>query len=359
MLAMQISAEVAAESGNPEILRELGVHARRIADTTASSETRALAQLTRGYCFLVAKRWGKAGEAFGLCLSHIGPGLDLERRRALNALAFARHAMGDYSQAGRYYGDAARLAEQIGDAPGASSSWSNLAVIHDHRGLFTTAATVFRKALAHGIAASGPRRLVEVLLNAAGLALTAGYTEDAREMIAHAERLAIQSRHWRLLMLVKLVAADSYLALSDPEAAWQLVEETQHISRLRRHYTWHRYGLSRLQRMARESASRLHHESVEYQLEIQMFEEWVARVEGTELSPNPSALDRCKQYGSYGLLGGLLAVGIAPRGVPSRQLGEPIHTYLRCIFPEATIEHVPSREEFADYSRYDGHRGDS
>jgi hypothetical protein len=52
MLAMQISAEVAAESGNPEILRELGVHARRIADTTASSETRALAQLTRGYCFL-------------------------------------------------------------------------------------------------------------------------------------------------------------------------------------------------------------------------------------------------------------------------------------------------------------------
>jgi tetratricopeptide (TPR) repeat protein len=370
MLAMQISAEVAAESGNPKTLRELGVHARRIAETTANPETRSLAHLTRGYCFLVAKEWAEAATVFELCLSDMGRGLDLERRRATNALALAKHAIGDYSQASRHYADAAQLAERIGDAPGASSSWSNLAVIHDHRGSFTSAATVFRKALTYALTASGPRRLVEVLLNAAGLAMTVGYPESARDMIAVAEQLAIQSRHWRLLMLTKLVAADSCLALADPEAAWQLVEEVEHIcrgrvyaldnigryERLRRHYSWQRYGLSHLRQLAADPPSQLRRESVEYQLEIRAFDEWVARVEGIESRHHPSALERCKEFGCYGLIGGLLAVGILPKDVPPKASDEAMDVHLRRIFPAAQVEDIPPQEAFADYRRCEEHR---
>jgi tetratricopeptide (TPR) repeat protein len=356
MLAMQISAEVAAESGNPEILRELGVHARRIADTTASSETRALAQLTRGYCFLVAKQWGKAGEALKACLLDIPDGsLDLERRRALNALGLAQDALGYHAVAIKSYQQAADLAATIGDLQGAASSCANLGVIYDHLGLFSSAATAYQRSLAFAKAASGHRRIVELYVNVTGLALSLGNTSEAYELITKANDLALRSRHWRLRVSASLAAADYYLATADPDRAWSIVEEVEELShgrvyaldnmgrygRLHRYYTWQRYGYDRMIEIAQREISGLRNERLDYQVEIRLFEEWVARKEGIA-PPMSGALDRLKSHKLYGFLAGLIALGIIPAGVPEPEPGEAPARLVARLFPDPCRDVIPT-----------------
>ncbi len=356
MLAMELCAEVAAESGDYAELNEISQAAEDVGKTCRHSDTRALAHLTRGYCLVISSKWHEAAAEFSKCLSTLGEqSHELQHRRALNALGMTHSAVGNHEKAQDLYSAAIRTATRIGDTQGAISSHANLGVTYEIIGRFKAAVDSYHKALSFVPQLSGPRRLVELYTNMAALALSLGNRAESKLLLARAMHLGEESRHWRLAVNSQLAMVDYHLAEHDEESAWSLYERTDSIrkgrvyaldsaryGRLLRHYTWVRFGYDRMRELSLNSKSTIASWQRGHRLDIELFENWVAGREGDEQAVSSGTLTEILECNYYGTLAYSVAIGIRPDTVPAPRPGESPAQLVARLFPSAHRIEVPT-----------------
>jgi len=249
--AIQLTIEFRSECDQP-LAPQLHL-AQEIADGSDDIEDKAMARMTTGYCSLMQGDSPTAAEHFADAAKIFRKtSREIEFRRALNGLAISQMARGKYSQAESNFRRAARTAQRTGDLDGAANSWSNLGALLDDLGRPETAIESYETALENTIKTGNRRRLGEVALNVAGLALSLADFECAETILHFLMQLAGESGQWRLRVDTLYARADLAVGKGDLSSAWALVEEAESIrqsrlyrltdmgrfERLRRHYSW-------------------------------------------------------------------------------------------------------------------------
>jgi DNA-binding SARP family transcriptional activator len=287
--ALQMSAELASETGDSEALASVQTRTHRIGISSRQPTTKALARLSQGYCLLVAGDTIGAEDEFRKCVAPLSElHLDPELRQVYNGIGIACYCRGAMGEAISAFELAIKLANRIGDSVAAATSWSNLGAVHEDLGNLEKTHNCYDSALSHGEVATNPRRAVEFHLNAAGLKLITGDLVGADHFVSVARSWAEKSQLWWLKADVMLAAADTCLANSNPDEAWTLLDEAQctmvgryyalsnrgRYQRLRRHQIFSTRGLPALLHLA--EAEDLSQQCVQLtgRLEVMAFEEW-------------------------------------------------------------------------------------
>jgi len=323
--ALQVSAEVASESADRSALDLVDIAARRIRDGDVPSIERGLATLSNAYCKLTSGRMADAEREFDQSVQLLrDTGRDSGLRKALNGLAIAQLARGEFELAATTFEEAAGVAERFGDADAAANSWSNLAAVHEDLGRFAAAAACYGKAADRAIATSGFRRLAELSINLSGFALVLGLVREANTFAARAEAYAKRAGQWRLLIDVLTARADCELAQGNDEAAWALLRDADAVSRdrvylladmgryerLRRHHTWRTRGAKGLRRLIESESLSGKCPQIGDSIEVRIFEEWATSQEGA-VAPRPGpAVAQALKLGLVGVLSRLRSVGV-------------------------------------------------
>jgi DNA-binding SARP family transcriptional activator/tetratricopeptide (TPR) repeat protein len=333
--AVQLRAEFSCEAG--ESLNEALEVAQSIAAEATTTHIRALAHLTMGYCKLVSGNTGEAGRDFRVATRTFrATSHELELRRALNGLAIHCLADGDLDGASSILHEAALIAERSGDLDGAANSWSNLGAVYDDMGNVLDAASCYDDATRNAVGSGNQRRLAELTINVAGLAMTLGEFAQARELLYSAIEIANITSHWRLHAEALFAQADLEIAARDLDAAWGLVEEANEVranrlyplsdmgrfERIQRHYLWSTRGLQEMMRHAAEVPLRQQCPQIADRLEVEAFHEWVMWQEGLERGIEATAVKELMRMRLLGIVTWLHRVGAIhspPKAEPPQQ----------------------------------------
>jgi len=333
--ALQVRAEIAAESGELGDAQRAADHAQHVAESSQNPECRALAELTRGYCLLVAGRYEPAARAFSAAapalrdLSLLG-----ELRRVLNGLGMCYTSLHRPIEALRSFQDAILVAKKLGDRAASCNVWSNIAGLYLDRGLFESAAKAYQQALTFVDASCTSRNVAFLYSNLATLALECGDLAASEQYTTLAACAARETHLWRFEVPALLAKADLHLASREPEHAWPLVEEAMALTgdraqvlddaaqyaRLRRHFLWVTEGYEAVTRLPPEEPLGGSYNNPADALQVTAFNEWMASVEG--ISVHESGFQKLVGLGLFGTVARLLAVGVRFRAMPQPQPGE-------------------------------------
>ncbi len=323
--AMQTCAEVEAELGSSETLGGLGRRAAAIAATTKSTQTRALAQLSQGYCYLML---GDPGSGTALFESSIRlleslalePGLE----RAVNGLGLAYASLGDLKAGVGAFHRATNISNRIGNTSAAANSCSNLGNTHADLGEFKAASRWLQHALNLEAVATNPRRGAQIHLNMANVRMCTGHVGAAAHHIQQAARDACASQLGKLEADVLLFEADLHIMRGHTDEAWELLDKVHELlggktdevlsiekyERLTLHRAWTENGYSALERQIDKSNGDYTGLPVVKQLELKAFASWLVRQEGGDERIFAGALADVRARGLYGLIAYLKRLGV-------------------------------------------------
>jgi tetratricopeptide (TPR) repeat protein len=357
MGALQVAAEVAAESDNMEDLERLSAEALELGSSSNSKRARALGQLTRGYYCLVTAEWRESVDNFRqfLDLSR-GEPPDPAQMQVLNGLGMALEALGEFDDAEATQLKAAGIAQRIGNIQGETSVWCNLAVLHDHRGNFMQSCDAYRSALRLARQSSTPRRLIWLYANIAELLVSLGNLPEARLFLDRAFEIAKETSHTPLIARALLSDACYQLARQDWEAAWHAFEEADRLHYRRRHVmdhpglywmiwiygTWVRRGYGKVRQLLREPPSSLRRATLAHRAVIQLLAKSLA-VRDKILEPDLSR--ELQVEGAHRLPGSLatvVAAGALPPDIPPPEPGESAAQLVARTFPDLVSGPVPT-----------------
>jgi tetratricopeptide (TPR) repeat protein len=338
LAAIQLAVEYASESGDTERLAALVKIATCIGNDSDDDRVQAMANMTTAYCALVSGTPKLACEVFAKSIGHMrSAGYELEHRRALNGLGISQQAAGLFHKAVKSFGLAARLAEKIGDLDGAANSWSNLGAVSDDLGDFGTSGKAYERSVEVLSTVASNRRLAEVAINIAGLAMTVGEPVLAGRVLEQASDAAMDATQWRLEVDVLCAQADCALASDNPEQAWALYERAEWVrqrrlylladmgryERLRRHHIWATRGYEAMRRLNHSAPLSQTCTQISDYLEARVFEEWV---EQREIGSNGAVTPACEELARRGLEGvftklNQLGINVAASGTKASRDG--------------------------------------
>ncbi len=355
--ALQIRAEVAAESGALAEAEDAGSQAELVAGSSTSRECTALAGLTRGYCLLATGRLDPAIKAFSLIVPLLrGLGLVVELRRVMNGLGMCYTGLARPADAIQSFGHAIALAEKLGDRVASCDVWNNIGVAYHEVGYFGSAAKSYEQAIR--LLPSTSRAASSVYANAARLAMELGDLAEADRYSALGLSAARESRSWRLIVGGLAVKADIYLAKGQTESAWPVVEEAVGLAgnrwhlladagqfaRLRKLFVWTTRGpeaATELDSGALRGGSGL---KITEQLELQALEESLVSPGGRTGGGDTACREIVKQ-GLFGVLSRLLAVGVHLETIPRGPSTEPSARLVARVFRPQEMLRVPEIDE--------------
>jgi tetratricopeptide (TPR) repeat protein len=356
MNALQVAAEVAAESGNMEDLERLSAQAMKLGNSSASNRTRALGHLTRGYYCLVTAEWQESVNNFRrfLDLSRREPP-DPAQMQALNGLGMALEALGEFDDAEATHLKAAEIAQGIGNIQGETSIWNNLAVLYDHRGNFIRSCNAYRSALRLARQSSTPRRLIWLYANIAELSVSLGNLPEARVFVDRALERATEAGHTPLIARALLSDACYQLARRDREAAWRAFEEADRLYYGRRHVmdhpglywmiwihgTWARRGHGKVRQLLGNPPSSLRRATLAHRAVIQLLAKSLA---AQDEIPEPDLSHELQVMGAHRLPGSVatvVAAGALPPGIPPPEPGESAVQLVARTSPDLVSVPVP------------------
>jgi tetratricopeptide (TPR) repeat protein len=360
--ALQVRAEVGAESGDLEDTEAAGARAEEVAAQSASPEAKALAGLTRGYCLLVTAKLESAAEAFAGAVPALRDlGLFVEFWRALNGLGMSYTGLGRLKEAVQSFTQALSVARKLGDKVGICNVWNNVGVVYHDAGWFDSAARCYRLAteLLGSPGTAGTVRVpVHLYANQARLAMERGDFQESERHINTSISAARASQSWVLIVAGLLDLADLHLAKSEHEWAWPLVREAVDL-------TGDRWGVLvdagqflRLReymdcqtaptpdRRNSSGAGRAQRDLLDLseQLELRGFEEWVG-FERNEATPSKTVAGELIGHGLFGVLARLLAIGVRFQDVPGPGVGESSAQLVARVFRPEQSGVLPSVDE--------------
>lgn len=323
--ALQITAEVATEAGDLETMGRVQKRVWALHRTSKLHETRAMAQVTLGYCLLVSGEHSAAITHLESARTFMHEdGRETDLRGVVNGLGIAYNNLGAFREAEECFQEAVRLAHGQGSANAASLSWDNLALLYDDLGWFNRSADAYRTALRFCEQSPTPRRQVKILANAAGLAISLGNYKEAEKLLRQAHLQAHESKKRTLLIDVLLEYADLSLALGDTETAWSHVEQilgltggktpvhgaAHQFQRLWLQYLWSTQGHRALQRQLAMVKSAGLASRLAVRLELRAFVDWTHQQ--TRSSADSAAMSEILNRQLFGVVARLLALKICP-----------------------------------------------
>ncbi len=349
--ALQVRAEVAAESGKLDDAAAAGAEAERVAGKSATPESKALAGLTSGYCLLVAGRLEPAVATFSAGVPMLRDlGLMVELWRALNGLGMCYTGLARLREGVESFAGALAVARKLGDNAAICNVWNNLGVAYHEAGYFDAAAISYKQATSLSASPLLSRIAAPLYANAARLAMEFGDFAESERCSTLSLAAARESQSWRLIAATLLDKADLHIAKSEPEWAWPLVEETVGLvgdrwglladagqfARLRRHLLWVTAGLEAEGNESQEGVQGTSLKIAE-QLELQAFEEWMSPVRGGAVR-DEAAAHELVQRGLFGVLARLLAIGVRFQSIPEPQDRESSAQLVARVFqPEQRV----------------------
>lgn len=332
--ALQVRAEVAAESGSIDDAAKAGEQAQSVADASPNAECKALATLARGYCLLVAGQLNAAAQAFSVAAPFLTElGLMRDLRRVVNGLGICHTGLGRVSEALRSFGHAIAIARKLGDREATCNVLTNAGVAYHEAGIYDTAKQCYREAM--DLLPRTSRSTAPLYAAAARLAMESGEISQAQLYVATALSAGRESTQWRFIVSALAASADLHISTGEPERAWPLVEEAialvgnrshtldfaGQFERLRRHFIWITAGYESLLRLEPS----LHVGTLAHladRLQLATFSEWIAFEEGAT-NRLESAAGEIVQCGLLGVLSQLLALRVRFPSLPQRLEGEP------------------------------------
>lgn len=350
--ALQVRAEVAAEAGDLAHAEAAGTQAELVAENNSNPECRALAGLTRGYCFLVAGQLETAANAFATAAPVLEElGLLAELRRVRNGLGMCYTGLTRFEEAFTSLRQSISAAEELGNRTASCNAWNNLADLYHEVGFFDSAQKCFELALQLQTDPADSRLTAQVYTNCAGLAMVMGRLDASARYAMLATSAARRTQSWRLVVPALLAQADFHLATHEPERAWPLVEQAialcgdrSHVldhagqfARLRRHFLWVTEGYQVIKQLDPEDRRGGTYSILADALELQAFNDWMAGVEG-QPSDEQTGLARIVRQRLYGVIARLLAVGVVFPSMPQPRAGESSAQLVARVFqPEQRL----------------------
>jgi hypothetical protein len=311
--------------------------------------------LTLGYTALVRGDLVNAAVQFAKAepvLESLSLLVDL--RRVLNGLGICHTGLGNTEKAIDAFTRAAEVAQRCGSA---GASLANLASLYQDLGMFERACRCYRRAIDD----TNPwdtRVYAEVHANLAWLALELGNLSEARyftQMCADWARKSGLTRHAVLSLIVR---ADLHLAQTQHELAWPLVEEAIALTtqrhndlfdrgayvRLAKYFVWATQGYDSVMAWwgngGIEQCVR-----IADKLEVAAFDEWLAAKAGSATPAAGTVVKAVTRHGLVGVIARLVAVGVAPPGLPRPLAGESSAQLMARVFPHPERERVPNSVE--------------
>ncbi len=357
--ALQVRAEVGAESGNLDDTEAAGARAEQVADRSASPEAKALAGLTRGYCLLVTAKLDAAAEAFAGAVPSLRTlGLFVELWRGFNGLGMSYTGLGRHRDAVQAFTEALRVARKLGDQVGICNVWNNIGVVYHNAGCFDAAAQCYALAtrLLSSPGTTGTVRVpVHLYANLARLAMERGDFPESERCAALSLSAARRSQSWVLIVSGLLDLADLHLATSEHEWAWPYVREaidltgdkrgvlvdTGQFLRLREYLEWQTAPAPERPPLRSVRRASDHPLSLSEELELRAFEEWL----DSETTPSQPAASELVERGLFGVLARLVAIGVRLQGIPGPREGESSAQLIARVFrPEQRADLPPFDE---------------
>jgi DNA-binding SARP family transcriptional activator/tetratricopeptide (TPR) repeat protein len=325
--SLQIAAEVAAELGAFDRLRDVEERCEQVVQRTTSDLAKALCNKTLGYCGLVQGHYEAATRGF-LESSHILRDLmaDGYLNRVMNGLGIAYTSTGDQARAREAFHEALQLASRSCDRGYEAVTWANLGALHHDFGNFSDAATCCERSLRQCDDMANARLSAFVCWIAAALAMDLGDFGQADELLRRAESVTLDCHVLRDRQDVFLVRADYHLALGEPECAWPFVErvagpqsdrqymlgEAGRHERLRRHYVYATRGYTAFTEFSEARDDRTRRMPLAARLEVSAFDAWVRNREGSGTKDPLNSLDEILGCGMLGILAHLTTVHCCP-----------------------------------------------
>jgi len=357
LAAQQVLAETAFENEWWDKIPELEAFCEKLAKTTESTEIRALAQYTFGYCRFASGDIKLAASSFAQSSREFSSlGHDPRLHRALNGLGMCYTRLGYPKQAVTALQEAVLVAHRSSDLIASSNSLGNIGAVYSETGMFYEAARAFARALRILGDSTNARVSTAVHCNAAILSIMLGSMREATELLDRASATAERSAIWQHSVSVLLTRADFYLALQQQERAWDLVEQALIVAagrthlvpdygqfcRLRKHFVWS---------VGRDPSARTHgvdtggagdNVAPAHRLELMAFDEWLLSngSNGTD-TPN-TAVKELADRGLYGVIARLASVFITPHPLPCLAEGECGAAFLARVFPTKDFGSIPS-----------------
>jgi DNA-binding SARP family transcriptional activator len=353
--ANNIRAEVSLDAGDVAARAEAETLAASIAESGATPESVALANLTLGYGALSRGELVQGVERLTAAAPVLESlGLLVELRRVLNTLGICYKGLGKFGDAIRTLSAAVAVAERCGH-PGAAAH-SRMCLANEYHDLcfFDSSVRCFRAILAPLEALASPRASVEAYSSIARFALVLASVPEAEKAVDLCEEAAQRSGLWRHAVTALMTKAEVYLCKGQPELAWPLVEEAAvttgdraHLlpeaglyERLQRQFYWATRGYEAMKSLARPVPTALF-DSLGEGLEVRLFDETAARIAGDPIEGPAPALEEAVTTGLLGPLARLLAVGVHHPAVPKRLNGESAAQLVARVFPHPERTVVP------------------
>jgi len=343
------------DAGDPEARAEAESLAARIAASSATPESVALANLTLGQGALSRGELVQGVER----LTAAAPVLEslallVELRRVLNTLGICYKGLGRLGDATRTLSAAVAVAERCGHPGAIAHSRMCLANVYQELAFFDSSARCFRATLRPLEALSSPRASVEAYSSIARFALVLASVPEAEKAVERCEEAARRSGLWRHEVTALMTKAEIYLCKGRPELAWPLVEQAavttgdrSHLlpeaglyERLQRQFYWGTRGYEAMKSLARPVPTALY-DSLGEALEVRLFDEAVARLAGDQTEGRAPALEEAVTTGLLGPLARLLAAGVHHPAVPQRLNGESAAQLVARVFPHPERTVVP------------------
>ncbi len=317
--------------------------AARIAASDATPECVALANLTFGQSLLSRGELVQAMERLTAAVPILESlALLVELRRAQSVLGICYRGLGRVEDATRVFREAVALAERAGHTGGIIHSRMLLANLYHDLAWFDASVACYREVLPPLKTLSSPRALVEAHCDLARLALVLGNTAEAEMAVAQCEEGARRSGLRRHAVTACMARAELYLCAGQPELAWPLLEEAEHVTGDGAHLLPDRGRYERLQRQfhwatrrERRAASTLSHSLIDG-FEVRLFDEAVAE------APQTAVFDQAVTMGLLGPLARLLAAGVHHPALPHRVKGESAAQLIARAYPHVQRTVIPS-----------------
>lgn len=356
--ALQLCAELAAESGRTEQLQSLRRTCEGMLGAHAKPEQLARTMLSLGFMSLAIGSFDEAQVLFQGGMAKLDSGIDSGPLywRLLNGIGVTETALGRYLEAERVFDD---LERSVTAAPMTPSPllWSNIAVFWQERGHLRHAAEYFRRALDALVDHPNPKACATVLSSAASLAIDLGEFALAENCLERAQAIVASSRIVTDRIDTALVRADLLLATQEDELAWKLLRESvlplvrrgsaigeaARQERLLRQYTFAAEGVRGYREHCAAHTEVLGRLPFHGRLEIDCLHDWVMWVQDPGAAHIP---DRSEIEGFAGVALHLAAIGAlampsgSPHGTSSSQL-------VLGLYPQLYPEGVPETLDWA------------
>lgn len=324
--ALQISAELAADSSDWSTLAAVRDEAAELARRGSGDALRGCAELSTGFCLFTAGHYAAAYRHFNrsaTLLDRVGDHTQLIR--ALNGCGMCAQAVGVLHLAKKAYQRAGILAQRTGDFRTASNIESNLGALAIEYGDLQQAERHLIQGLEQLIATDDNRYKALVLHNIADLRIIQQRYDEAGESLQHATEAVRRNNLPYQLAENLLYRADYFIATERPEEACRLVSMAEHIvgTKPGHHATnFTRLRLFKCWRLGEVDARSLteinallaaYPVSIAGHIELAAFSEWLGEQVGvTVQNKHPTAAQMIRATGLMGVAARLVALGLFP-----------------------------------------------